>query len=243
MEKNELESLRREIAGRNTKQTLAFVVERFGPDLVFASSLGAEDQVLTDIIVRSGLEIPIVTLDTGRLFEETVDLIAETEKFYGIRIRVYTPDTAEVESLVNEHGVNCFRQSLELRKRCCQVRKIAVLRRALAGKKLWICGLRREQSVTRAAIDLLEDDSANGLLRLNPLADWSEERVWDYIKAHDVPYNILHDRGYPSIGCAPCTRAVRRVEDVRAGRWYWEQPEHRECGLHVHELKNAKQGD
>lgn len=234
MKQDGLESLRQEIAGKNTKQLLAFAAGKFAPEVVFASSLGAEDQVLTDLIVKNGLDIPIITLDTGRLFEETADLIAETEKFYGIRIRVYSPDAEEVEELVNAHGINCFRKSLELRKRCCQVRKISVLKRALAGKKLWICGLRREQSVTRAAVEILEDDPANGLLRLNPLADWSEERVWDYIKAHDVPYNVLHDRGYPSVGCACCTRAVRRTEDVRAGRWYWEQPEHRECGLHVH---------
>jgi len=234
MNQDELKALQAEIAGKNTKQVLAFAAEKFAPDLVFATSLGAEDQVLTDLIVKSKLDIPVVTLDTGRLFEETLDLLAETEKFYGIRVRVYTPDAKELEELVNTHGINCFRQSVELRKRCCRVRKVSALNRALAGKKLWICGLRREQSVTRSDIEILEDDPANGLLRLNPLADWSGERVWDYIRAHNVPYNVLHDRGFPSIGCACCTRAVRRVEDVRAGRWYWEEPEHRECGLHVH---------
>ncbi len=230
----ELKALQAELEGKNTRQVLKRIAELFGRDAVFASSLGAEDQVLTDLIVRDKLNIPIITLDTGRLFEETLDLIAATEAHYGIKIEVYTPDTAELEALVNTHGVNCFRKSLELRKKCCAVRKIAPLKRALAGKKLWICGLRRDQSVTRAEIELLEDDPANGLWRLNPLADWSEERVWDYIKAREVPYNVLHDRGFPSIGCASCTRAVKRTEDVRAGRWYWERPEHRECGLHVH---------
>lgn len=234
MNENELESLRREIAGKNEKELLAFVAERFGKEAVFATSLGAEDQVLTDLIARNSLDIPIVTLDTGRLFPETLDLIAETEAHYGVRITVFAPDAAELEELVNTHGVNCFRQSKELRKLCCRVRKLSPLKRALAGKKLWICGLRRDQSVTRFGIEVLEDDPANGLLRLNPLADWSESYLWNYIQAHRVPYNVLHDRGYPSIGCDCCTRAVRRVEDVRAGRWYWEEPEHRECGLHVH---------
>lgn len=234
MNENELESLRREIAGKDEAGLLAFVAERFGRQAVFATSLGAEDQVLTDLIARNGFNIPIVTLDTGRLFPETLDLIAETEARYGVRIKVFAPDAAELEALVNTHGVNCFRQSKELRKLCCRVRKLSPLKRALAGKKLWICGLRRDQSVTRFGIEILEDDPANGLLRLNPLADWSEARLWNYIQAHKVPYNVLHDKGYPSIGCACCTRAVRRVEDVRAGRWYWEEPEHRECGLHVH---------
>ena len=237
MKENELELLRREIAGKDEKELLAFVAERFGKEAVFATSLGAEDQALTDLIARNGLDIPIVTLDTGRLFPETYDLIAETEERYGVRIEVFAPDAAELEALVNEHGVNCFRKSKELRKLCCKVRKLSALRRALAGKKLWICGLRRDQSVTRFGIEVLEDDPANGLLRLNPLADWSESRLWNYIQSHHVPYNVLHDKGYPSIGCACCTRAVRRVEDVRAGRWYWEEPEHRECGLHVHHSK------
>jgi len=235
MEQIELESLRQEFEGKNTKQTLALAAEKFPGTAVFTTSLGAEDQVLTDLIVRSRLDIPIVTLDTGRLFEETVDLIAETERFYGIKIHVYSPDAAELENLVNTHGVNCFRESLQLRRRCCKVRKLEPLARALAGKRLWVCGLRREQSVTRAQIETVEYDQASALFKLNPLAGWSEERVWDHIRSNGVPYNVLHDRGYPSIGCACCTRAVKRTEDVRAGRWYWEQPEHRECGLHKHE--------
>lgn len=229
-----LKTLQAEFAGKNTAKVLALAAEKFAGGIVFASSLGAEDQVITDLIAKHKLDIPIVTLDTGRLFEETVNLLARTEEFYNLKITTYFPDTAEVESLVNTHGINCFRKSLELRKLCCRVRKLTALKRALAGKKLWICGLRREQSITRAEVEVIEDDPANGLLRLNPLADWSEERLWDYIKAHRVPYNVLHDRGFPSIGCACCTRAVTRTEDVRAGRWYWEQPEHRECGLHVH---------
>lgn len=229
-----LTELQAEFAGKNTAKALTLAAEKFAGNIVFATSLGAEDQVITDLIAKNKLDIPIVTLDTGRLFEETVNLIARTEEFYNLKIQTFFPDTDEVESLVNIHGINCFRKSLELRKLCCRVRKLTALKRALSGKELWICGLRREQSITRAEIDVIEDDPANDLLRLNPLADWSEERVWDYIKAHRVPYNVLHDRGFPSIGCACCTRAVSRVEDVRAGRWYWEQPEHRECGLHVH---------
>lgn len=230
----DISELQKATANLEAEQLLRFAAGRFAPDLVFATSLGAEDQVITDLIVRNRLPIPIVTLDTGRLFDETLTLLAETEQFFGIRIQVFFPDRAEVEAMVNEHGVNLFRQSVELRKRCCLVRKLLPLRRALAGRKLWICGQRKEQSVTRQGVELIEEDAANGLLKLNPLAEWSEERVWNHIKFHQLPYNPLHDRGYPSIGCAGCTRAVKKTEDVRAGRWSWEAPEHRECGLHQH---------
>lgn len=213
-------------------ERLAFVAERFAGKVVFASSLGAEDQVITDLIARYGYQIPIITLDTGRLFPEAYDLIAETEARYNLKIQVYTPDRKALETFVNTHGVNAFRQSEELRHECCRIRKIGALRRALAGKDLWVCGLRHSQSVTRTNLHVVEDDAANGLLKLSPLLEWEEQRVWDYIKFHDVPYNPLHDKGFPSIGCACCTRAIRRTEDIRAGRWWWEIPEHRECGLH-----------
>lgn len=204
--------------------------------LVFATSLGAEDQVITDLIARLKLPIPIVTLDTGRLFPETYDLLAQTEQRYNLRIRVFTPDRAELEAFTNAHGINAFRESEALRHACCRVRKLSALARALAGNDLWICGLRREQSVTRTDLPVLATDRVNGLLKLSPLIDWDEARVWEYLRYHDVPYNPLHDRGFPSIGCACCTRAVRRVEDIRAGRWWWEVPEHRECGLHARPL-------
>lgn len=221
------------LADKTAPERLAWAVERFAGRLVFATSLGAEDQVLTHMIAKGRLAIPVVTLDTGRLFPETYDLLAETERRYGLKIAVYAPDRDEVEAFANAHGVNAFRDSIDLRHECCRVRKLTALKRALAGRALWVCGLRRGQGVTRTGLDVLAADGLNGLLKLSPLADWDEARVWDYIRYYDVPYNLLHDRGFPSIGCACCTRAVKRTEDVRAGRWWWETPEHRECGLHA----------
>ncbi|MCL5269855.1 MAG: phosphoadenylyl-sulfate reductase [bacterium] len=212
---------------------LAWAAATFPDRVALASSLGLEDQVLTDLIARYAPAISIFTLDTGRLFPESHDLIERTERRYGLRLRVYHPDVAELDRLVAEDGVNGFRQSIDQRRACCRVRKITPLRRALAGLDAWVCGLRRGQSVTREAVKVVEWDEANGLVKINPLAGWSEARVRDYIAAHDVPYHPLHDRGYPSIGCACCTRAVAPGEDERAGRWWWEAPEHKECGLHA----------
>ena len=200
--------------------------------IVFTSSFGAEDQVITDIIAREGICIPIVTLDTGRLFPETYELWAATEVRYGIRVRAYTPDQASLEKLVNEQGISLYRQSLGGRHACCGVRKLEPLARALSGVEAWVTGLRREQSVTRTNAEVHEWDEGRNLWKVNPLVDWSEQDVWNYIRAYEVPYNTLHDVGYPSIGCACCTRAVKRTESIRSGRWWWEQPEHRECGLH-----------
>ena len=226
------EELRAELEGKDAESVIRQAWETFGEKLVFATSLAAEDQVITDIIARNRWPIPLVTLDTGRLFPETYALLAETEKRYGIKIRVFFPDSAQVEEMVAEKGVNLFYESAQNRKLCCRVRKLEPLKRALAPYRAWLCGLRREQSVTRAETKTVEDDTANGLIKVNPLADWTEQQVWGYIAARNVPYNPLHDQGYPSIGCACCTRAVKRTEDVRAGRWWWEQPEHKECGLH-----------
>jgi len=199
----------------------------------FASSFGVEDMALLDLIDHLGLDVDVFTLDTGRLPEETHDLIARARRDYRRPIRVLFPDASEVEAYVAEHGNNAFYDSIELRKRCCEIRKLAPLRRALRGKRLWITGLRREQSVTRADVAVLAHDAANGLMKLSPLADWSEQEVWAYVEKFDVPINRLHRQGYPSIGCAPCTRAVQPGEDPRAGRWWWEQPASRECGLHM----------
>ena len=231
------DALRAELEGKDPETVLRRAWETFGDGLVFATSLAAEDQVITDIIVRNGWPIPFVTLDTGRLFPETYEVLAETERRYGIKVKVFFPDRGLVEAMVAEQGINLFRESVAARKRCCFVRKIEPLRRALAPYKAWLCGLRREQSVTRAGVQVVEDDAANGLVKVNPLAAWSEQDVWGYIAARQVPYNPLHDRGFPSIGCACCTRAVTRTEDVRAGRWWWEAPEHKECGLH-REVRN-----
>ena len=200
--------------------------------VALATSLGIEDMVLTDLIARHALPISVFTLDTGRLPEETLALIDEVNARYGLRIDVYYPDAAPLEAYVAANGVNGFYRSVELRQGCCAIRKTEPLRRALAGKGAWITGLRRAQSVTRRDVPFEEFDALHGLPKFNPLADWSEEDAWSYVEAHAVPYNALHDRGYPSIGCAPCTRPVAHDDDIRAGRWWWEEPEHKECGLH-----------
>ncbi len=204
-----------------------------GGELAFANSFGAEDMVLTDLILAHALPIEIFSLDTGRLPAETYDLIGEVERRYDTKLKIYFPDASAVETYVRANGINAFYDSVELRKACCHVRKIEPLRRALAGKKAWITGLRAAQSVTRAGLPLREFDEGNGLQKLNPLSEWTETEVWAYIRINDVPYNALHDRFYPSIGCAPCTRAIALGEDVRAGRWWWEDPASKECGLHV----------
>jgi phosphoadenosine phosphosulfate reductase len=200
-------------------------------NIVFANSMGAEDMVLTDLILKEFSSIGIFSLDTGRLPEETYQLIQRLEEKYGYRVRLYYPDTAAIENFTGANGINAFYNSVELRKECCRIRKVEPLKRALAGQDAWITGQRRSQSVTRGALEPVEYDQAFGLYKANPLYDWEEQDVWDYIKTFDVPYNALHDRHYPSIGCAPCTRAIAVGEDIRAGRWWWENPESKECGL------------
>jgi phosphoadenosine phosphosulfate reductase len=204
-----------------------------GGELAFANSFGAEDMVLTDLILKNGLPIEIFSLDTGRLPPETYTLMGQVEERYGAPLKVYFPASDAVEDYVRQHGINAFYHSVELRKACCHVRKVEPLRRALAGRKAWITGLRAAQSPTRTALPLREFDAGNGMDKLNPLTDWQEAEVWAYLRIHDVPYNALHDQFYPSIGCAPCTRAVAVGEDVRAGRWWWEDPQNKECGLHA----------
>lgn len=200
---------------------------------VFANSLGAEDMLLTDLIVGEQLPIDIFSLDTGRLPQETYDLIAEVKKHYGLALKLYYPRHDLVETYTRENGINAFYESVELRKGCCYVRKVEPLQRALAGQKAWITGMRAQQSATRDGLPIRAFDDGNGLEKFNPLADWSEKEVWAYLKLNQVPYNALHDQFYPSIGCAPCTRSVTPGEDVRSGRWWWENPESKECGLHV----------
>lgn len=215
---------------------LRWADSRFGPRVALASSFGAEDVVLVDLWCRVASRPRIFTLDTGRLPEETYEVMERIRKRYGVEIEAFFPDTAQVERLLREHGPNLFYHSVESRRLCCRVRKVEPLGRALGDLSAWICGLRREQAPTRADLEAVEVDEAHGgILKLNPLIDWSTEEVWDYIRTHEVPYNALHDRGYPSIGCAPCTRAVEPGEDIRAGRWWWENPESKECGLHVKE--------
>ena len=201
--------------------------------VTFANSLGAEDMVLVDLIQKNKLAVEIFSIDTGRLPSETYNLIQKVEDKYQFKIKLYFPNQEKVESYVNTNGINAFYNSLDLRKSCCAIRKVEPLNRALKNKKAWITGMRQEQSQTRLALKEEEFDEAHQSQKLNPLSSWSEVEIWAYIKIHDVPYNALHDQFYPSIGCAPCTRAISAGEDVRAGRWWWEDPQNKECGLHV----------
>ena len=214
------------------KADLAAAVAEF-PAITMANSLGAEDMVLTDVIATNKLAIEIFSLDTGRLPLETYDLMAKVQAHYGLKLKFYYPNHEAVESFTRENGINGFYDSVALRKACCHARKVEPLGRALAGKQAWITGLRAEQSTTRTDLPKQQFDEGNGLIKLNPLSAWTEKEVWAYIRLNKVPYNALHDKFYPSIGCAPCTRPVSIGEDVRAGRWWWENPETKECGLHV----------
>ena len=210
-------------------------IQEFGNqhEITFANSMGAEDMVLTDIIQRDQLAVEIFSLDTGRLPTETYDLIAETERTYNTKLKLFFPQAEPVENYVRTNGINAFYESIELRKACCFMRKVEPLQRALKGKKAWVTGMRAEQSTTRVDLPLRQFDEGNKLEKFNPLSDWTEQEVWAYIRMFNVPYNKLHDQFYPSIGCAPCTRAIAMGEDVRAGRWWWEDPLNKECGLHV----------
>jgi len=201
--------------------------------VALASSLSAEDMVITDAILGRGLGIEIFTLDTGRLHADTLDVVSAIRERYGYEVKVFSPDAAAVSEYVASFGRDGFYESVELRKRCCHIRKVEPLARALAGKAAWITGQRREQAATRAGLKIEEHDAAHGMAKFNPLADWTEAEVWDAIRSRDIPYNALHDQGYRSIGCAPCTRPTVAGEDARAGRWWWELHEVRECGLHV----------
>ncbi len=201
--------------------------------ITFANSYGAEDMVLTDIIAKEKLAIEIFSLDTGRLPAETYTLMGEVESAYNTKPVVFFPKHEAVEDYVRTKGINAFYESIDLRKACCHMRKVEPLQRALAGKQAWVTGMRAEQATTRTILPTREYDASNKLEKYNPLSDWIEQEVWAYIRMFDVPYNALHDQFYPSIGCAPCTRAVAMGEDLRAGRWWWEDPHNKECGLHV----------
>ena len=222
------------LAGKSPQEILAWALATYHPRIGLASSFGAEDVVLIDMLQKINPASRVFTLETGRLPYETYDLMDALRERYGLSIEVYFPQAPAVEEMVREHGANLFYRSIELRKRCCGVRKVEPLGRALSGLDAWITGLRRDQAVTRTGVQVVElDQDHGGIAKINPLVDWSASDVWSYIKTHRVPYNALHDQGYPSIGCAPCTRAVKPGEDDRAGRWWWENPETKECGLHV----------
>jgi phosphoadenosine phosphosulfate reductase len=219
---------------RPPEEVLSWAIRAFRPRIALASSFGAEDVVLIDMWWRIDPAVRVFTLDTGRLAEETYEVMDRIRERYGIAVAAYFPETAAVEALTRERGFYSFRRSVAERKHCCGIRKVEPLGRALAGLDAWVTGLRREQAGTRAAVQQVERDGTHGgILKVNPLADWSTAQTWEYIRSHEVPYNRLHDHGYPSIGCAPCTRAIRPGEDLRAGRWWWERPESKECGLHV----------
>ena len=231
---NDLTSL---VAG--TQATLGRVASDFSP-AVFASSLAAEDMVLTDLILKAGLPIGIFSLDTGRLHPETLAVVDAVKAHYGYDIALYRPNQQAVDEYVAANGLNAFYDSIEMRRSCCGIRKVEPLGRALAGNRAWVTGQRRAQSTTRAELAVEEIDAAHGMTKFNPLADWSEDDVWQYLRDNKVPYNALHDQGFPSIGCAPCTRAVQPGEDVRAGRWWWENPESKECVLHMVDGKQIR---
>lgn len=230
--KDSIQLVNKQLKGLNCLEILKFFSEYVDGKIGFGTSLGAEDQILTHIIASNNLDIEIFTLDTGRLFPETYDLIDRTNKKYNIKIKTMFPDSEIIENMVSEKGINLFYDSVENRKLCCHNRKILPLKRALENKSAWITGLRQQQSITRTDLQILEWDENNNLLKINPLIKWSEDEVWDFINNEKIPVNPLHKKSYPSIGCQPCTRAVMPDEDIRAGRWWWENPENKECGLH-----------
>lgn len=221
-------------ATATAEESLTWVEKNFGATAAIASSFGLEDVVLLELASKHAPSVKVFTLDTGRLPAETYELIEKLRYRYDLTIETYFPNTAAVEALVTKKGNFSFRDSIDNRKECCGIRKVEPLSRALGGRAAWVTGLRRDQSVTRAAVEILEKDAAHGgIWKINPLAAWSEAQCWDFVKEHHVPVNALHKQGYPSIGCGPCTRAVKPGEDIRAGRWWWESPDHKECGIHL----------
>ncbi len=228
-----IDLLNKQLEQASAEDIIAFFTSRFREKIALSSSMGLEDQVLTSMLVAQSPETEIFTLDTARLFPETYDLIDLTSKKYKKHIKVFFPDPAEVEEMVAERGINLFYDSIGNRKLCCGIRKIKPLRRALKDLDAWITGLRRDQSVTRTEMNIVEWDGNNGLVKVNPLINWTEEDVWKYVNDNNIPFNKLHKNGFASIGCQPCTRAIMPNEDVRAGRWWWENPETKECGLHA----------
>jgi len=230
----QIERLNNSLTGSDPEIILKRVLEEFGEKIGFSSSLGAEDQVITAMLAAIDKSVNIFTLDTGRMFPETYEVLHRTVNRFGMNIQVYFPEAASVEEMVNSKGINLFYESIGNRKLCCHIRKIEPLKRALSGLDAWITGLRRQQSITRNEMKLIEWDESHGLIKINPLIEWTDDMVWEYIRRKNIPYNKLHDQGFPSIGCQPCTRAIENGEEIRAGRWWWEQPDSKECGLHEH---------
>jgi phosphoadenosine phosphosulfate reductase len=232
-QKQLFEDIKAKLAGSSAEMLVRYFIENYKGRFALSSSMAVEDQVLADMICKINPSVKIFTLDTGRLPEETYEVIDRTRRRYGIEIEVFFPEYSQVENMVNAHGPNLFRESIENRKLCCHIRKIEPLKRALNGLDAWLCGLRKEQSVTRSELETIQWDQQFGLIKVSPLLNWTTDQIWEYVKQNDVPYNRLHDQGYPSIGCRCCTRPIKDGEDIRAGRWWWERPEHKECGLHL----------
>jgi len=233
METSLIEKLNLRFEKSDSTDILNYFIKEYKNNLALSTSLGAEDQVLTHMICNIDKSVRIFTLDTGRLFPETYDLIDKTNKKYKINIDIFFPDNNKVQEMVGKKGINLFYDSIGNRKECCHVRKIEPLKRALTGLKVWITGLRKDQSVSRFYSKLVEWDDNHGLIKLNPLINLTEKQVWDFIHENNIPYSPLHDKGFTSIGCQPCTRAIQPGEDERAGRWWWEQSENKECGIHI----------
>ncbi len=238
--KNKIAQYLSQTKGLSPEQIIEFAYKEFGGRINFASSLGEEDQVLTDMIAKVTPKMEIFTLDTGRLHQETYDLLAKTQKRYPLTFKIYYPDTKAVENMVAQKGINLFYESVDNRKLCCGIRKVEPLQRALKNVDAWITGLRRAQSITRATAETFEWDEENKKVKVNPLVHWSRDQVLEYIKKNKVDVNALHAQGFISIGCAPCTRAIKPDEDIRAGRWWWENPESKECGLHNNPKRKTK---
>lgn len=226
-----VKNIEEKILSLNTTDLIKYILENY-KNVALSSSLGAEDQVLTDMIFKINKNSRVFTLDTGRLHSETYKVMDETNLKYGVKLEVFFPKFDDVEKLYITQGVNGHFESIDNRKNCCNIRKIEPLKRALKNVDIWITGLRASQSITRTNLPVIEWDENFKVIKLNSLINWNEDDVWEYIRANKVPYNKLHDQGYPSIGCEPCTRAIKAGEDIRAGRWWWEDPEHKECGLH-----------
>jgi phosphoadenosine phosphosulfate reductase len=219
--------------GESIEENLHYLVEVFGDDGVFSTSFGLEDQAITHILSTGHIPVSVFTLDTGRLFPETYSTWSSTINRYGVNITAYYPREADLQSYITEKGPNAFYESVENRKSCCHIRKVEPLQRALKGKKFWVTGIRSAQSPDRQGMPILEWDEANQIIKYHPLLHWTDEELKTFIQQHNIPYNPLHDKGFVSIGCAPCTRAIRNGEDFRAGRWWWEDNSKKECGLHV----------
>ena len=229
---NAIETITPLVEGKTPEEALAALVAAFPGQVVFSTSLGYEDQVISHILFSNQLPVKVFTLDTGRLFNETYSVLSSTLNRYNVPVTVMYPQTEALEKLVTEKGPFSFYESMDNRKECCHIRKVEPLKRALKGNKVWITGIRADQSENRQDMPSLEWDEANQIIKFHPILNWTLEEVKAYIRQHNIPYNSLHDKGFVSIGCAPCTRAIKEGEDFRAGRWWWEKNDKKECGLH-----------